>query len=70
MADNVCSSDSSADEAHLARFDKTPKTNHAPCNAPSNKARSIDQASSVPNLDLYDLNLDPWRYSLDRKKIV
>jgi len=25
---------------------------------------------SVPNLDLYDLNLDPWQYSLDRKKIV
>ena len=25
---------------------------------------------SVANLDLYDLDLDLWQYSLDRKKII
>ena len=30
----------------------------------------IEMRGSLPNLDPYDLNLDPWRYSLDRKKIV
>ena len=26
--------------------------------------------SSAANLDLYDLDLDLWQYSLDRKKII
>ena len=26
--------------------------------------------TSVAKLDLYDLNLDPWRGSLDRKKVI
>ena len=30
----------------------------------------LDLAPSAANLDLYDLDLDLWQYSLDRKKII
>ena len=33
-------------------------------------AGDLAVAASVAKLDLYDLNLDPWQGSLDRKKVI
>ena len=59
----------SANLVHLSRTTKR-DTSDKGTNEPGGDGERLNLKSSVPNLDLYDLNLDPWRYSLDRKKIV